>query len=735
MEERVLLAEDEERMRSIVRDYFGAHGVTCDLAKDGAEALELLRTQDYDAVLLDVLMPEADGFTVCRAVREHSRVPILFLTALGEERDMLRGYELGADDYITKPFSLAVLLAKTQAVIRRSRGEGGERLTCGAITLEPGRRRCTAAGAEVELSPREYALLLCLMRNKGQVLSREQLLDKVWGIDFDGGERAVDVRIKSLRLRWRLAVPLAVTFFLLWLGTMYMLTAADQEAIKVKRNLAMTQAREMQEEQWGYYQKNLAKGLGPEAADILQQNMSSYGVGWIDGEAVLALVVRDSAGRELRNQIAWGYGHEYGVDMGDRWYLELDSGLDDEGQKALARWIVDHRSGGNWDYALYPTDPDRGGVVDADGTFARVAGLKGEGNSIQVQRIQIIHPDGTAETMVETSTQGENPVTVDLAYFRLKSLLLPDSNANAGAIDMDLRLSNYHASHAVLDAAAVLLVLSGYLSRRVTGPVENLSALAGRGEPCPQDGPIKELNTLAEAVNAGQEQMRGQIRRERAFTRAAAHELKTPLAILRAHAEALQEDIDPAKREEYLDVVLAETDRMAALTAALLDLSRLEQGEALAREPVELSKLVRGVFDRLALPLERKCIGLKLDLDESWTEGDRARLEMAVSNLASNALRHCAPGGTVSVSLTGEEGGVVLTVDNDGEPIPENDLSRIWEPFYRGDASRSRDTGGTGLGLALVKAAVEAHGGNCSASNREEGVCFRVWLPGLQSAQ
>lgn len=137
---------------------------------------------------------------------------------------------------------------------------------------------------------------------------------------------------------------------------MYMLTAADQEAIKVKRNLAMTQAREMQEKQWGYYQKNLEKGLGPEAADILQQNMSSYGVGWIDSEAVLALVVRDSTGRELRNQIAWGYGHEYGVDMGDRWYLELDSGLDDEGQKALARWIVDHRSGGNWDYAFYPTD-------------------------------------------------------------------------------------------------------------------------------------------------------------------------------------------------------------------------------------------------------------------------------------------------------------------------------------------------------------------------------------------
>ena len=199
MEERVLLAEDEARMRTIVRDYFQAHGVACDLAQDGAEALELLRQRDYDAVLLDVLMPEADGFAVCRTLRAHSRVPILFLTALGEERDMLRGYELGADDYITKPFSLAVLLAKTKALIRRSRGEGGEQLTCGAITLEPALRRCTVAGWEAELSPRDYALLLCLMRNQGQVLSRNQLLDKVWGIDFDGGERAVDVGIKRLR--------------------------------------------------------------------------------------------------------------------------------------------------------------------------------------------------------------------------------------------------------------------------------------------------------------------------------------------------------------------------------------------------------------------------------------------------------------------------------------------------------------------------------------------------------
>ena len=199
MKSSVLIVEDEARIRDIVRDYFAAHGLDCDLARDGEEALDLLRDHDYDAILLDIFMPHLDGFEVCAAVRRNSQVPILFLTALGGEEDMLRGYALGCDDYVTKPFSLAVLLAKTEALIRRSRGGGAETLACGAITLEPGRRACTVGGRLVALPPREYELLLCLVRNKGQVLRREQLLDKVWGIDFEGGDRAVDGRIKALR--------------------------------------------------------------------------------------------------------------------------------------------------------------------------------------------------------------------------------------------------------------------------------------------------------------------------------------------------------------------------------------------------------------------------------------------------------------------------------------------------------------------------------------------------------
>ena len=200
MEYTVLLAEDQKKLRDVVRDYFAAHGVCCDLARDGTEALDLLRDHDYDAVLLDVLMPNLDGFAVCQLLRERSGVPVIFLTALGDEGSTLRGYELGADDYVTKPFSLAVLLARTTALIRRSRGgESGGALTCGAITLDPGGQTVTAAGERVTLTKRSFDLLECLMRNKGRVMSRSALLDKVWGLDFEGDERTVDVQVKNLR--------------------------------------------------------------------------------------------------------------------------------------------------------------------------------------------------------------------------------------------------------------------------------------------------------------------------------------------------------------------------------------------------------------------------------------------------------------------------------------------------------------------------------------------------------
>ena len=203
MNQRILIAEDEPRLLAVLCDYFESRGDEPIPARDGLEALALAESREFDGVLLDIMMPGLNGLSVCRALRRQSDVPIIFLTALSDEEDKLLGYELGADDYVTKPFSLAVLHAKITALINRSRGNVmvSDRLTAGEITLHLSSQKVFVSGSEISLTPQEYALLLCLMRNRGAVMSREQLLIKCWGYDYDGEARAVDTHIRRLRDR------------------------------------------------------------------------------------------------------------------------------------------------------------------------------------------------------------------------------------------------------------------------------------------------------------------------------------------------------------------------------------------------------------------------------------------------------------------------------------------------------------------------------------------------------
>ena len=201
MSYRILIAEDEPKLLEVLCDFFESKGVIPVPAVDGAKALELAQNDHFDGVLLDIMMPKLNGLSVCRELRKSSDVPIIFLTALSDEEDKLLGYELGADDYVTKPYSMAVLYAKLMALINRSRGSmlSGDLITAGPIRIRISAQQVWVEENPVTLTPKEYALLLCLMRNRGMVLSREQLLIKCWGYDYDGDSRAVDTHIKRLR--------------------------------------------------------------------------------------------------------------------------------------------------------------------------------------------------------------------------------------------------------------------------------------------------------------------------------------------------------------------------------------------------------------------------------------------------------------------------------------------------------------------------------------------------------
>ena len=195
----ILIVEDEKAMQDIIADYMRKGGHTCLTADDGIDALMLLKNTPMDLMILDVMMPHLDGFSVCKLAREMGNMPIIMVTAKGGEEDKLRGYDYGADDYVTKPFSPRVLLAKVNALLRRASPASAGAVSAGKITLQPGARKVWLDGQEITLTHKEYELLAFFMANPGQVFSREQLLNRIWGYDFEGTTRTVDTHIKTLR--------------------------------------------------------------------------------------------------------------------------------------------------------------------------------------------------------------------------------------------------------------------------------------------------------------------------------------------------------------------------------------------------------------------------------------------------------------------------------------------------------------------------------------------------------
>ncbi|CEP69538.1 Signal transduction response regulator, receiver domain [Moorella glycerini] len=199
---RILVADDEAGLRQLVRLYLEKEGMVVAEAATGRQALEKLQQDKYDLLILDLMMPDGDGWSVCREVRQKMDLPIIMLTARGEEMDRLLGFELGADDYVIKPFSPRELVARVKALLRRA-GAGlqrGEELQFPGLSIDIAGREVKVDGRAVNnLTPKEFDLLLFLARHPGQVMSREKILEKVWGYDFYGDLRTVDTHIKNLR--------------------------------------------------------------------------------------------------------------------------------------------------------------------------------------------------------------------------------------------------------------------------------------------------------------------------------------------------------------------------------------------------------------------------------------------------------------------------------------------------------------------------------------------------------
>lgn len=198
----LLIVDDEPRIRELIRKYANFEGYEVEEAGDGMEAVEKCRVRQYDLVIMDVMMPELDGFSACREIRKTSQVPMVMLSARGEEYDRIHGFELGVDDYVVKPFSPKELMLRVGAILKRSGGnvrQEAEIVTIGELTVDFTARRVTLGETVLDLSPKEYDLLFFMVRNRGIALTRERLISQVWGYDFFGDDRTLDTHIKLLR--------------------------------------------------------------------------------------------------------------------------------------------------------------------------------------------------------------------------------------------------------------------------------------------------------------------------------------------------------------------------------------------------------------------------------------------------------------------------------------------------------------------------------------------------------
>ena len=198
---KILVVDDESRMRKLVRDFLVKQNFDVLEAGDGEEAVDIFfKEKDIALIILDVMMPKMDGWQVCREIRKYSKVPIIMLTAKGDERDELQGFDLGVDEYITKPFSPKILVARVEAILRRSNLlTKDDEISVGGIELNKAAHQVKIDGQEIELSYKEFELLTYFLENQGIALSREKILNNVWNYDYFGDARTIDTHVKKLR--------------------------------------------------------------------------------------------------------------------------------------------------------------------------------------------------------------------------------------------------------------------------------------------------------------------------------------------------------------------------------------------------------------------------------------------------------------------------------------------------------------------------------------------------------
>ena len=701
---KILVVDDESRMRKLVRDFLVKQDFEVLEAGDGEEALDVFyKVKDIALVILDVMMPKMDGWEVCREIRKDSKVPIIMLTARGDERDELLGFELG--------------VARVEAILRRTNARGTEDiLQAGGIEINKSAHIAAIDGEPMELSYKEFELLTYFMENQGIALSREKILNSVWNYDYFGDARTIDTHVKKLRskmgkkgelrrsgawainsrckamkimkkfmeksIRNRLAVTFIGMMVLFLVMIILINTFFLERVYTISRERCILQTYNTLNDSDSYSSLN-TRAFGDY---LLENNLS------------LIIVDKDSS------QMLYHFAKD-AEDMRDRLLFGLP--MDLEGDQQILR------SSDNYVLERRMNTPS---ITDSINMFGTL--------------------DNGDEFLISTPIES-----------------LKDSARLSNMFYITIGLVM------IVFSSAVVLILAG----RITKPLHKLSELSQemanlnfsvKYDSSSQDevGVLgnnlnkmsEELErTISELKTANNELQKDiekkiqidEMRKE--FLSNVSHELKTPIALIQGYAEGLQECIndDPESREFYCDVIIDEAGKMNNMVKKLLSLNQLEFGnDQVTMERFNITELIRGVVQSSQLLASQKEADLRfVQKNPVYVWGDEFKIEEVITNYVSNALNHVDYDKKIEVKIIQKGKLIRVSVFNTGEPIPQEDLDKIWIKFYKVDKARTREYGGSGIGLSIVKAIMDSFHQKCGVKNFENGVEFWFELDGSRS--
>lgn len=709
---KVLVVDDESRMRKLVRDFLVKSNFDVLQAGDGEEALDIFyKEKDIALIILDVMMPKMDGWQVCREIRVNSKVPIIMLTARGDERDELQGFQLGVDEYISKPFSPKILVARVEAILRRTNQLGQEEaLTCGGITVDKAAHRVIIDGKDVDLSYKEFELLTYFMENKGIALSREKILNNVWNYDYFGDARTIDTHVKKLRSKLGEEGNLIKTIWA-W-GTRWMKQRNKQQKRKVHSIRGQFA--------WIF--------IGLMIGTILLCLMINYlFLGKVYMQSKLD-VIHDAYGTIKQAAESDSYDTE-----------EFARELDDVCRSYnMTVCVMDVNS--NMKYVSI-----NGGERLENRLIGYVFGL-----SIPFNDQRVIE-NGDDYVIQRTGQEDKEYLEI---YGRLNTGISFIMQTPLSSIQESAKIANrFYALAGCLGAMAGGIII-WFVSRSVTKPILELNNISERMvqldfEAKYQGKAHNEIDLLGENINklsdslektiselktANNELQRDVEKKEaidemrKEFLANVSHELKTPIALIQGYAEGLQEEIndDPESRQFYCDVIVDEAAKMNNMVKKLLTLNQLEFGnDVVAMERFDLTALVKNYIQSAAILTKQHEITVRMEeYPPIYAWADEFKIEEVFMNFFSNAVNHCEDDKIIEVKMEQKDGKVRVSVFNTGKPIPEDSIHHIWEKFYKVDKARTREYGGSGVGLSIVKAIMESMNQQFGVNNYNNGVEF-----------